>query len=231
MSKQPKDTGAPVDDYDANMKWEARRISDLEKSRSLLGKAVIALAAAVVLVSAGVFSILPLKESVPYVIRVDQTTGNTDIVTRVDEQAMEWDEVMTTHWVARYVRAREGYDWYTLQADYDFVGLLSSPDVGKVYAGQFMGNNPIQERNANRVRTTVEIISVVPSQAYTATVRFRTRTGAPDSPATATTRTAVATIAFRYRPASRIEMRSRMENPAGFEVTSYRVDAEMGGAP
>ena len=95
--------------------------------------AMIAVGAAA-LSTAAIAMMMPLKASVPYVIRVDNTTGVPDIVTTMTDKSVTGDEIMDKYWLAQYVRARETYDWYTLQRDYDTVGLLSSANVGAGYA-------------------------------------------------------------------------------------------------
>jgi len=217
------------DTFAAAMTWEASRVHQLERSEQRAWRIAFAAAVLVVVSWVAIVLMLPLKETVPYVVRVDSATGIADLMTTLNSEKVEFDEVMDRYWLARYVRARETYDWYTLEEDYNTVGLLSAPDVGRVYAAQFVGDNSIEKRNANRIRTTVEIVSIVPTPHHTATVRYRTRTAPPDGSSPPVIATHVATIAYTYKRPSAISGSDRLINPFGFVVLSYRTDEEMGG--
>lgn len=209
--------------------WEASRVHQMEVSEHRGWKVAWALGACLVLSWAAIVFMMPLKETVPYVVRVDSSTGIPDILTTLNTEKVEFDEVMDRYWLARYVRARESYDWYTLQEDYETVGLLSASDVGKIYASAYEGDNALQKKRANRIRVTVEIISIVPTPNRTATIRFRTRTAPPDGGSPPEVANYVATIAYQYKPRTSMKGSDRLVNPFGFVVTSYRVDKEMGG--
>lgn len=211
------------------MSWEASRVHQLEVSERRAWRVVWTTGALVVLSWVAIVLMMPLKETVPYVVRVDSSTGIPDILTTLNSEKVEFDEVMDRYWLARYVRAREGYDWYTLQEDYETVGLLSNADVGRIYASQYEGENALHTRLANRVRKTVEIVSIVPTPNRTATIRFRTRTAPPDGSSPPEVATHVATVAYQYKQPSVMSNSDRLINPFGFIVTSYRVDTEMGG--
>jgi len=211
------------------MTWEASRVHQMERSEQRAWRIAFAAAVLVILSWVAIVLMLPLKETVPYVVRVDSSTGIADIMTTLNSEKVEFDEIMDRYWLARYVRARETYDWYTLAEDYNTVGLLSAPDVGRLYAAQFVGDNSIEKRNANRIRTTVEIVSIVPTPNYTATVRYRTKTAPPDGSSAPVIASHIATIAYTYKRPSAMSGSDRLINPFGFVVLSYRTDEEMGG--
>jgi len=221
----------PATHFDAAMDWEASRVLAIEKSERrawtvafcAVGMAAVALAA--------VAMMMPLKETVPYVIRVDNTTGVPDIVTAIKDKAVTGDEVMDKYWLAQYVRARETYDWYTLQRDYDTVGLLSSANVGQGYAQLFEGKDALDKQYGKSVRATVDIVSLVPTGKNTGTVRFIKTTKRIDQEGSPGTTTKwVATVAYEYRNAALIKESARLVNPLGFQVLTYRVDPEMVGS-
>ena len=217
--------------HEAALNWEASRVLLVEKSeRRAWTIATFAVVCAVLLVVA-IALMLPLKENTPYVIRVDNTTGVPDIVTAMDTKGVRFDEVMDKYWLAQYVRAHETYDWYTLQKDYDTVGLLSSARVGQEYAALFEGKDALDKKYGSSVRVTVEIVSVVPNGKGIGTVRFiktTKRVDDPNSPGSVTKW--VATVAYEYRNPSLMRESARLVNPFGFQVLSYRVDPEMGVA-
>lgn len=221
---------APADDFDKAHDWEASKLQLMEESRSRAWRTVTILAVLVVLSWVAIVLMMPLKQTVPYVIRVDSATGVPDIVTVMNKKGVEYNDVMDKYWLARYVRAREGYDWYTLQDDYNAVGMMSTPDVGKVYGAQFAGDNALDKKLGNNTRIKVDVLSVVPTGRGTATVRYVVRQGAPNSPTTVDS-TWIATIAYEYRNPSVMKESYRLVNPFGFQVRSYRKDPEIvGGA-
>lgn len=215
--------------HESALSWEAARIHQIEKSErrawTIAGTATVCVVALVIAISL----MLPLKENTPYVIRVDDATGVPDIVTALDTQNIGFDEVMDKYWLAQFVQARETYDWYTLQKDYNTVGLLASNPVGQVYAQLFEGSDALDRKYGNRVRVTVEVVSVVPNGRGIGTVRFLKTTKRVDDPNSVGTVTKwVATVAYEYRNPSTLRESSRLINPFGFQVLSYRVDPEMG---
>lgn len=217
--------------FDAAINWESSRILTVEKSERrawiVAGISIVV----TVLSIAAIAMMMPLKESVPYVIRVDNTTGVPDIVTSITDKAVTGDEVMDKYWLAQYVRARETYDWFTLQRDYNTVGLLSSANVGAGYAQLFEGKDALDKTYGKTVRATVEIVSVVPTGKNTGTVRFIKTTKRVDQEGAPGTVTKwVATVAYEYRSTALIKESARLVNPFGFQVLTYRVDPEMVGS-
>jgi len=230
--KMPEEQQTPsqMQEYfeDANS-WEASRLLNLEKSEGRAWKIVYVACSVTFLSWLAIVLMMPLKESIPYVIRVDNTTGVPDIVTTIKDKKVTGDDVMNKYWLAKYVRSRETYDWYTLQEDYDTVGLLSSDDTGKAYAVQFNGNDALDKKYGKATRVTVSIISAVPTSASTGTVRFSKTVKRVDDDGPGATTKWIATIGFEYRSSAFIKESQRLINPFGFQVMSYRVDPEMVG--
>lgn len=218
--------------FEAAIDWESSRVEASEKSERrawiiagiAIGTTILSLSAVVIM--------MPLKEPpIPHIWRVDNKTGAHDLLTTIKDKAVTGDEVMDKYWLAKYVRARETYDWYSLQEDYDTVGLLSSPNVGASYAQLFDGKDALDKQYGKAMRTTVEIESVIPSTKNTGTVHFAKTTkriDQMDSPGTITKW--VATIAYEYRNTALIKESARLINPFGFQVLSYRVDPVMAGS-
>jgi type IV secretory pathway component VirB8 len=215
--------------HEQALSWETSRVKEVEKSERrawmIAGTATFVAA----LMGVGTALMLPLKENTPYLIRVDNATGIPDIITALDTTDVAFDEVMDTYWLAQFVKARETYDWYTIQKDYDTVGLLASPGVGAEYATLFEGKDDIQKIYGRQFRVTVDVVSVVPNGRGVGTVRFTKTVKRTDDVNSAGDVTRwVATIGYEYRNPSRLRASSRLVNPFGFQVRSYRVDPEMG---
>jgi type IV secretion system protein VirB8 len=206
--------------------WEASRTLALEQSERRAWRVAGAFGVAFVLMAIGIAVMAPLKESIPYVIRVDSATGVPDLVTALDSKGVGYDEAMDRYWLAQFVRARETYDWYTLQKDYDTVGLLSAPNVAKQYGELFTGDNALDKKFGSQVRATVEIVSVVPNGDGVGTVRFIKTTKRAEETGRGQVTRWIATIAYKYQNPSVLKESARLTNP-GFQVTSYRADPEL----
>lgn len=89
--------------------WNADQLRSAERSRRLAwGVAAFASIVATVAVGA-VAALAPLKSVEPFVVRVDRSTGAVDVMTALrSEKPLTYDEAVTKHFLAQYVRAREG---------------------------------------------------------------------------------------------------------------------------
>lgn len=219
--------------YEDAMVWDASMVLAREASERkawLVAAAFGVLAALCVL---AVVFLLPLKKTEPYVIRVDNATGVPDVITTLTSKDVGKDEVTQKYFLADYVRAREGYDWYTLQKDYDKTRLYSAPLVSSEYGKLFEGADSLDKKYRNKVKVTVQIQSIVPPSSETrlvGTVRFsKTIKNLDDTLSAGVTTKWVATIAFSFNDSSNLTESQRLINPFGFQVISYRVDQEMGG--
>ncbi|WP_108610802.1 type IV secretion system protein [Aminobacter sp. MSH1] len=179
---------------------------------------------------AAIVVMMPLKENTPYVWLVDQKTGRPDLMTAVDAYTSNFNEANDKYWLAQYVQSRETYDWYTIQKDYDAVGLLSSREVGAAYARLFEGENALDRRYGASIKETIKILSVVPNGKNIGTVRFvKTTQRVADAASPGTSQVWVATIGYEFKPGTFGRESTKLVNPFGFRVTSYRADAELAG--
>jgi type IV secretory pathway component VirB8 len=216
------------DHFEKALDWETSRTEQLERSERTAWLVAKVASGMAILAIVAVVLMLPLKESVPYLVRVDKNTGHTDIVTVLDTKKVSIDEVIDKYWLAKFVRARESWEWYTAQEDYDNVRLLSSPEVGRDYARLFEGPNALDKQYGQGAVVTVEIRSVVPHGNGQASVRFDKKIKARDSgDAGAQISTWVATVGYEYKKVSKMKEDERLKNPLGFQAMSYRVDSEI----
>jgi type IV secretion system protein VirB8 len=218
----------PNDQFKKALDWETSRTEQIEKSERTAWMVAKVASVIAILAMAALVLLLPLKESIPYLVRVDKNTGHTDVVTILDSKNVSIDEVTDKYWLAKFVRARESWEWYTAQEDYDNVRLLSSADVGKEYAKLFEGPNALDKQYGQGTVVAVEICSVVPHGNGQASVRFQKKLKRRDSGDTgAQVTTWVATVGYEYKKISKMSENDRLKNPLGFQAMSYRVDPEM----
>jgi type IV secretion system protein VirB8 len=168
----------------------------------------------------------PLKSVEPIVIRVDKTTGSADIITRVDERTVVYNEVLDKYWLSRYVNYREEYSNADAYPYYQAVSLMSSRQVGEAYFAQINPRNPRAPVNVyakdGLVDVTVNSITFLGANNVSQ-VRFTRTERGPNTAAKETHW--IATIAYQYL-ASPMKEHDRLINPTGFQVTEYRLDSE-----
>lgn len=117
------------DNFKKALDWETSRLELVEKSEKrawlcskILGLCLISTAAAIALM-------MPLKKTEPYVIRVNQNTGEAAVLAIANEKDIPFSEMMDKYWLNQYVLSRESYDYRTLEHDYLKTRELSLPNV------------------------------------------------------------------------------------------------------
>jgi type IV secretion system protein VirB8 len=172
---------------------------------------------------------MPLKATVPLMVYVDKTTGNTEIVSALNERQVGYQDLNDKYWARKYVTARESYFYTLLQADYETVLALSNDDVGTVYDKGFAGENAKQVKLGTSIEEKVNVLSVVlpAGDPGKAVVRFEKTQRRVNTQDAGPPQTYVASLAFKYEPSMLGRERDLINNPLGFKVTAYRVDAEI----
>jgi type IV secretion system protein VirB8 len=187
--------------------------------------------------AAGYFFVMPLKEKVPYIVSVDSNSG-VSIVAKLsdtfDNMTVSSRDALNKANITNFITAYEAYDW-DLWNKRDGYIVYSMAEGGvlkayqELYADKFISPDVIfgrkkvrrvkikslvlTDKNAKGIPTgaTISFERIVIDKAYE-TAMFA--------------ETLVATMAFEY--ASNLEMKEemRIHNPLGFRVTAYRVDPE-----
>jgi type IV secretion system protein VirB8 len=203
---------------------------DKKANKFALIVAVIMALIAVISVAA-IIVLLPLKQTDVELYTVDRQTGRVELVSRVNSVDISTQEAMAKAFAANYVHLREGYNYFSLQSDYNSIQLFNSPDVNKEYLDLFTSRDAPDKvyKNAENVVST-EIISNQISPATEpdslATIRVkRTIRHIIDG----ATRTEIwdVRLTFRYIPQKDLTDKQREINPLGFIVTSYQHDKEL----
>ena len=195
------------------------------------------------ILAAGYFYMLPLKEKVPYLVMADAYTG-TSSVARLDEdlgdRSITSSEAINRSNVAHFVLARESYDLALINLrDWTTVYSMSSPDVAAGYTSLHNVKNPSGPRNiygkSKAIRVNILSISLIPGSGKVkykgATVRFQRSLFDKASGASAPLDSKIATIEFTYKSNLKMDEKYRHENPLGFQVTNYRVDSDYDATP
>lgn len=206
--------------------FETSRIDLIKKSNKRAWMvAGVSLAMTAAAIGAVVF-LTPLKTVEPYVIRVDNNTGQTDIVYALKEREISKDEQMDRYWLKNYVTFRESYDWYNVQTNYDTTMIFSGDREQKQLAEFFNSEAAPYKMFKNDIRADIKITSI----SYVgdlAQVRFERRLrDLRDPRKEPVVQKLIATIAYQYLN-TKVPQEERLINPLGFKVESYKTDIEQ----
>lgn len=194
------------------------------------------------LLGAGYLRVMPLKERVPFLVMADASSGNATVA-RLDEdfrhRSLSASEAIARANVAGFISLRESYDVAMMNLrDWRAVHAMSAPEVGKEYAALHAANNADSPFNtwgrsrAIRVRIlSIQLLDGPDGAPGGATVRFQRSVYDKASGATRPLDSRIATLGFTYNLALRMDEPDRLENPLGFQVTSYRVDTDYAPLP
>lgn len=212
--------------FDESKSWSADEAKVLRRSRRLAWTVAGVSAGVAALAVGAVMALTPLKTVEPFVVRVDRATGAVDVMTALkSERPLTYDEAVTKHFLAQYVRAREGWLAPAAEANFRQVSIMSTPAEQQRWADAFRPSNPLSPQvaygPAGEAQVDIRAITFIADGV--ANVRFH-RTIRQSQQITESDW--IATIAFAYVKAPMAEG-DRLRNPLGFQVTSYRADPEV----
>ena len=206
-------------------KFEESSLREREKKIRIAWAMTAIFGALAALAIVALILLMPLKQTVPYVLKVDQSTGYVDVMTSLGTKDMKYNEAVDKFNLAQYVRARESYDWENIKDFYGAVQLMSAPDVWNEYSEFYRSDiSPVKTLKKNvTVQVNIKSITFV---GDTAQVRFEKIVRQRNQSASQAQRARlIATIGYDYVTAPMKE-EDRLVNPLGFQVFHYRVDQE-----
>lgn len=205
-------------------RWDQDRLAEAQRSRRLAW--IIATAACLLALAAvgAVAALAPLKSVEPFVVRVDRATGAVEVMSGLTGELTP-DEAVSKYFLARYVRAREGWLAASAAEDFGQVAILSAPIEQRRFAELYRATNPASPQTTlgREAIAEVEVRAISFINREVASVRFRRTVRRAQG---AVAEDWVATIGFTYTKAPMREA-DRLRNPLGFQVTSYRADPEV----
>ncbi|PZX12451.1 type IV secretion system protein VirB8 [Palleronia aestuarii] len=170
--------------------------------------------------------LLPLRSTEVFTVLVDSTTGAAERIYQVQPTGIEDAEAMKQALLVAYVNDRESYFRAGIQERLESVRRRSAGQARRTLVELWSEDS---ESYPPRVygpgaQVDVEVRSITFFEPEVARVRF---TKILQRPNRDTVRQSfVATVEFDFRPRQERSLERVWENPLGFEVTSYRVDAE-----
>jgi type IV secretion system protein VirB8 len=224
-AKVPAGAAARAHYYAAAATWSQDTNAALKKSRRtawlIAGVATgVALAQAI-----AIMVMVPLKQPVPYTITVDRETGYVQTARGVRLGDLSETEAIAQSFVAQYVLARETFDVNDYRENYRKTMLWSQGAAEAEYLRDWDRANPTSVHNryrpTTRVQVTIKSVTILGPQS--ALIRFDTEQTEGGGGGMRQPWAATVGYGFSGKPLSE---RDRYLNPLGFQVTSYRRDAE-----
>jgi len=222
----PNGVAARARYYEAASTWSQDTHETLRRSRRtawiIAGIAVsIAAIQAVALVV-----LVPLKQTMPYTITVDRETGYVQTTRGVNLGTLSETEAVAQSFVVQYVLARETFDAADYREQYRKTLAWSQGAAETEYLRDWDKTNPngIQSRVSPNTRIQVTVKSVTILGPRSAMIRFDTeRSEGGGMPGMRQPWVASVVYSFSNKP---ISEQDRYLNPLGFQISSYRRDAE-----
>jgi type IV secretion system protein VirB8 len=168
----------------------------------------------------------PLKTVTTLPVLVDRQTGFVQTLKPDGRQELQANAALTQSLHAQYVVARESFDVTDISAEYRKVALWSTGAARRDYLALMPASNPASplRRYPRTALVETQVKSVSPLGPHTALVRFETRRRDADVQAAQPLAWA-AVIDYRFSNEP-LSVSDRLLNPLGFQVVSYRRDAE-----
>ena len=172
----------------------------------------------------------PLKQTVPYVIRVDNTTGVVDVVPIYAGHA-EIGESVARFLLTHYVTECEGFDYESAERSYEECSAYHTAKRNQEWYDQWNTVNPKSPLNRYKDGTTVraQVTSIsffTRANGVNALAQVRYVKGTRPPGGTETLTHWIATIEYAYGEPSK-NTRMRQWNPLGFRIISFRPEPEI----
>lgn len=223
-----------------SMDFESNVVSMVKRSERRAWIVAMVALGLTLLMAISIAYMLPLKEKVPYLVTVDLKRSTSTISPLRDNIAATGiyaSEALNRSHVARFVQAREGYDFDTInEYDWEYVASMSNEQVKNLFVKQFDGTNNSPEKKwgrntAIRVPVTSIVLNGLDEERRAiptgATVRFEKWKFDKTSGKSEFLSSHVATMSFEYKTNLKMSDKLRLRNPLGFQVTAFRVDDEI----
>lgn len=229
MSKptKSKTIRVPQTFMDAARNFESSKIEDIkDKNKIYRAIAIVGVLLAILAVTAAMVAILARKEPEPFVLKVDSTTGVTEVMRSIKDTEDQYDEVVNKFWLAQYIRTCESYDWFTISEQFESCKLMSDDHIASEYARNIQSPQSPLTILKDKGKIAVKIISIT-FFGNTASIRFTTQKLSPNGENidNSPVQRKIATVAYYYKSGYMTDQQ-RLINPLGFKVASYRVDSE-----
>lgn len=180
------------------------------------------------LLATALILVLPLRETQVFTVLVDRQTGDAENIMRVQPTGIEDQEALKQSLLVSYVSDREGFFLPGIQARLESVQRRSTGPAEESLrllwskGGKNKSYPPDVYGPGAEVSVTVRRITfLAPNVAQVRFLKTLRKTKQE-----AVTQPFVATVEFAFAPKTERSLAHVWENPLGFSVSAYRVDAE-----
>jgi len=210
--------------------WDADRAA-LQQHRAEVAWRVAAAGWITTLALSGaLIGLMPLKHVEPFVIRVDNTTGVTDVVP-VYAGKSEIAETVTRYLLTHYVTVCERFNFATAESDYEECGAFHNTQRNQAWYAAWNPSNPAsplnQYKDGTLVRAQVTSVSFftrtngVRDLAQVRYLKAKRLAGGNDEQVTHW----IATVQYVYGDPSS-DPKTRRWNPLGLKITDFKPEPE-----
>lgn len=215
-------------------KWFESNVAVDQKNKATLWRRIAVFNGMLAFMGVGaVLGLTPLKEFVPYVVRVDSTTGASDVLRPASEEKSQ-EQIDDEFMLATYVRARESYDFADNDGQFKQVELLSHGEAFAEYRNFQLSKKGYLEvlGNTRKIRTEINNIEFLERKDAKGTAQVRItktvldRNGVPDQTLKPVKWQVLMSYDYKNKPKSRGE---GWVNPRGFGALTYSRSEEVGG--
>jgi len=169
--------------------------------------------------------LVPLHQTVPYVIQQDPDTGRLSALQPVSAGALTQQESLIQYQLVQYVQHREGYDRGSIRNAVQHVFFTSAGDAWTQYNETLADGHPENpvRKYGNQATVSVRVKSVSMVGENAASIRFSTtkRAGGLEQE-----EHWITFVNYRFTEAP-LAQEVRFINPLGFQVTTYRKSSEV----
>lgn len=175
--------------------------------------------------------LMPLKQTEVFTVLVDRQTGDAERIVQVEPTGIQDEEAVKEALLVAYITDRESFIAAGIQQRLESVQRRSAENAEITLRNLWTDKSdnadypPRVYGAGSEVYVTVKTITFL--EPLVAQVRFEKTLRRPRQ--AAVSRPFVATIGFNFEPKRERSLQRVWENPLGFLVSTYRVDAETIG--
>lgn len=203
-----------------------------KRSERIAWRVAMASCAVSALLTIGIISLLPLKETEVFTVLVDKTTGAAERIMQVQPTGLTDEEALKESLLVAYVSDRESFIRAGIQERLESVQRRSigsaRGSLQRLWSDNSDNNDYPPRVYGQGAEVDVQVKAINFLREDVAQVRFEKTLRRPQQ--RPVTRAFVATVEFEFSPRQERQLQRVWENPLGFTVKTFKVDAEtLGG--
>jgi type IV secretion system protein VirB8 len=211
--------------------WDADRIAQFRRNTRIAWRVAGAGWLCAVASATALLLLMPLKEVVPYLVRVDGSTGIVDVVPVFVGRATA-EEAVTRYFLTHYVSVCERFNFSTAESDYEECGAFHSAQRNQAWYALWTSTNPSSPLNLHKdgssVRVQVNSVSFFTrASGLSDLAQVRYLKAARQGPGAEESITHwVGTVQYAYAEPAK-DPKTRRWNPLGFKILDFRTEPEV----